>query len=91
MVCGIYIRKEAGEKIGLADCMFIIIAATGILNAHILSGEMVLLFYDHYQAYTDNGEALQSGTGENNRLRLFIPGNYEGKYGSSIPYLYYED
>lgn len=34
--------------------------------------------YDHYQAYTDNGEALQSGTGENNRLRLFIPGNYEG-------------
>lgn len=37
-------RKGADEKISTNDCMPVIIAATGILNAHILSCEMVVFF-----------------------------------------------
>lgn len=36
--------KKSDKKISIKDCMPIILAATGIVNSHVLSCEMVLLF-----------------------------------------------
>lgn len=37
-------RKEKGEDIRLSDCMPLIIGLTGVLESHVLSTEMVMLF-----------------------------------------------
>ena len=34
--------------------------------------------YDNYHVYTNDGKELGVETGENNRIRVLIPGNYQG-------------
>lgn len=34
--------------------------------------------YDHYHAYQSDGQELVVGKGENNRIRIMVPGNYQG-------------
>lgn len=40
--------------------------------------DVPIWFYDNYHAYKSDGEELLLDMGENNKIRVYIPGNFEG-------------